>query len=144
MLVKVYKRIGTVDISQIVEAQRLALIDDPHHRNKVLPKIELFGRMVKLFSKGVRLKTFYNHGTTCSACGLEAKFYAVERPKDADEGHPYHLNLWAIDANGDEVLMTHDHTLARSAGGADNISNTTTMCRPCNFAKSLVEKRGRG
>lgn len=140
---QVYARIGTVSIEEIREAQsKNTATLDPRSREKP-PKIELFGRPVKLFSDGMRLKTFYTHGTKCSACGLEAQFYAVERPVQMNDGHPYHLNLWGIDPNGGEVLFTHDHTLARSAGGKDNLSNTTTMCSPCNFAKSLVEKRGK-
>lgn len=139
----VYDRLGVVDI-QTVRTAQAAEYDRIIKPGKQAPaKGEYFGRSVKLFSKGSRLKTFYKHGTKCSACGLEAQFYAVERPAHENDGFPYHLNLWGIDVNGDEVLFTHDHTLARSAGGADNVSNTTTMCSPCNFAKSLVEVRGK-
>lgn len=140
---KDYARLGTVSIEEVrlAQSQNLATLD-PRSREKP-PKVEFLGTMVKLFSDGTRLKTFYTHGTKCSACGLEAQFYAVERPVRAVDGCPYHLNLWGIDTNGDEVLFTHDHTLARSVGGKDNLSNTTTMCSPCNFAKSLVEKRGK-
>jgi hypothetical protein len=142
-MTSVYHRIGTVDI------QTVRLAQDSEYDRIIKPgkqppaKAEYFGQRVKLFSKGTRLKTFYKHGTKCSACGLEAQFYAVERPSHESGDFPYHLNLWGIDVNGTEVLFTHDHTLARSAGGADNIGNTTTMCSPCNFAKSLTEKRGK-
>ncbi|MNE07882.1 hypothetical protein D3C80_1005220 [compost metagenome] len=37
------------------------------------------------------------------------------------------------------MLFTHDHTLARSLGGTDDASNTTTMCAKCNFLKSKGE-----
>lgn len=134
-----YFRLGIVDIKTITDLHASVYSD----RMESEPRTELFGRKVKLFSKGTRLKTFFVHGHVCSACGLEASYYAVERPAHTDESFPYHLNLWGIDDTGKEVLFTHDHTLARSAGGKDSIKNTTTMCRPCNFAKSLVEKRGR-
>lgn len=133
-----YTRLGIVDIEMVREAQQKVFGQPKPEKHK----LDVLGVQVKLFSKGSRLKTFFHHGTKCSACGLEAKFYAVERPAHEKDDFPYHLNLWGIDEKGEEVLFTHDHTLARSAGGKDDISNTTTMCRPCNFAKSLVEVRG--
>jgi hypothetical protein len=136
-----YTRLGTVDIATIKAAQA-AIWDGRSRIEPREPKIELFGKQVKLFSKGTRLKTFFVRGTVCSSCGLKATHYAVERPAHETGDFPYHLNLWGIDGKGCDVLFTHDHTLARSAGGADNISNTTTMCSPCNHAKSLIEKRG--
>lgn len=47
----------------------------------------------------------------------------------------FHLNLYAIDENGKEVLMTKDHIIPKSKGGADDISNYQTMCERCNEAK---------
>lgn len=132
-----YARLSKVSIDDV----RIAMFENIDLRKQ--PRVMLGGAMVKVFGTSCRMKTFYHHGTKCSACDLEARFYAVERDIKCKDGAPYHLNLWGIDTNGDEVLFTHDHTLARSAGGADNISNTTTMCSPCNFAKSLVEKRGK-
>lgn len=133
-----YHRIGIVDIKEIRARQKTVVGASP----KDQPRTELFGKQVKLFSRGTRLRTFYR-STKCSACGLQASYYAVERPVRETDDFPYHLNLWGKDKKGNEILFTHDHTLARSAGGADNVSNTTTMCSPCNFAKSLVEKRGK-
>lgn len=90
--------------------------------------------LVKVCS--LRLKTFKANGTKCSCCGLEATHFAVER---CAEQESYHLNLYGM-KDGQEVLFTHDHTLARSLGGRDHISNTTTMCSPCNFDKSIIER----
>lgn len=133
-----YQRLGKVSIETVREAQAKVWNDGKPPQ----AKLNVLGTNVKLFSKGTRLKTFFEHGTECSACGLQASFYAVERPAHETGDFPYHLNLWGIDGKGQEVLFTHDHTLARSAGGKDHTSNTTTMCSPCNFAKSLVEQRG--
>lgn len=72
------------------------------------------------------------------SCGRVGTHFAIERGTGQQT---YHLNLWAIDEQGDEYLMTHDHILARSLGGADNISNTQTMCSPCNAEKGLDELR---
>lgn len=40
-----------------------------------------------------------------------------------------------IDENGKEVLMTKDHVIPKSKGGANDISNYQTMCKRCNEAK---------
>lgn len=97
-------------------------------------RTEYEGHMLKLLS--VRLMTFAKHGICCAGCGLVGRYFAVEK-------HPasvsYHANLYAVNAHGKEVLMTHDHILARALGGADNLSNTQTMCSPCNAEKSILE-----
>lgn len=50
----------------------------------------------------------------------------------------YHLNLWGV-KDGEEVLFTHDHVLARGLGGKDNLDNTQTMCCYCNWEKGDLE-----
>lgn len=97
------------------------------------------GHLVKV--TGNRLQTFAVKGCTCSACGLKASFFAVET--NQPNGSGYHLNLWGVREDGQEVLFTHDHTIDRADGGPDNLTNTTTMCSPCNHAKSLVTKAAR-
>lgn len=98
-------------------------------------RVLIKGEMVKVGS--LRLQTFAKHGTTCSACGLKATHFALE--KNAETYLYYHLNLYGVNSEGEEVLFTHDHTLARCLGGKDNIENTTTMCSPCNSAKAVIE-----
>lgn len=98
---------------------------------------------VEVHLTSLRLLTFYQKGTVCSCCGLESSYFAFERnaPKKGKEAQgTYHLNLWGINEDGEEVLFTHDHTLARSLGGADNGTNTTTMCTKCNNDKSKGER----
>ena len=91
--------------------------------------------------KSLRLQTFYLKGPVCVACGRRGTHFALERAVHDKKDKPYHLNLWATDANGDEYLMTHDHILARSLGGRDVLENTQTMCSPCNAAKAIEETR---
>ena len=55
--------------------------------------------------------------------------------KEILQDKTYHLNLYAVDDNGDEILMTKDRILPRSKGGIDDISNYQTMCKLCNEAK---------
>ncbi len=99
-------------------------------------RVELDGDIIKGNSQ--RLQTFFTRGIKCSCCGIEGKFFVKEkRPKDVS----YHLNLYAIDENDKEVLMTKDHILPKSKGGKDCIDNYQTMCIRCNMAKgNNVEK----
>lgn len=99
-------------------------------------RISFDGEQIKLSS--LRLRTFATHGIECVDCGVKAVFFAMERHHMDVK---YHINLWAVRDNGKQVLMTHDHILARSLGGADNIANTQTMCMDCNFEKGKIEHK---
>lgn len=120
---RVYERAGIVAIEDV-----LPLIADPNIKSVVL-----HGHRVKVVS--LRLRNFVK-SQTCIACGLEATHFAVEH----NDGYSWHLNLWA-DRGPDmnEMLFTHDHTVARSLGGDDNEENTTTMCAKCNQKKGRIE-----
>ncbi len=96
----------------------------------------------KVGVSSLRLRTFArdamdNCELRCSACGLKASFFAIETFARGDQSSA-HINLYGIHG-GEDVLFTHDHTLARSLGGADSLHNTTTMCSPCNTFKSKAE-----
>lgn len=87
----------------------------------------------------LRLQTFRTTGHVCSKCGLKASYYAVEKTAKGND-HSYHLNLWGVHKNGNHILFTHDHMLARCLGGRDSIENCITMCQPCNNAKGMLER----
>lgn len=128
-----YERFGTLPISQVIET-----IKSQIGQRKGKGKVEFLGQTVNCTS--LRLRTFALKGTVCSKCGLEATHFALERTNHPTHANsPYHLNLWGI-KDGREILFTHDHTLARSLGGLDNLSNTTTMCEPCNSKKAVGEQ----
>lgn len=125
-----YERIGTVPVEEVVVAATN------------LPKGEyrgsFHGHSVSL--TGLRMKTFLLKGTSCSACGIPAAFFAVERHRKRPvDKNGFHLNLWGVSKWGHPVLFTHDHTIARGNGGSDTIDNTTTMCDHCNSAKATAE-----
>lgn len=98
---------------------------------------------VTLSLEGLRLQTFASSELCCSDpnCETKPEYFAIERTLDST--HPefsrFHLNLYGVNKNGYETLFTHDHTLARALGGADDRENTTLMCGPCNFRKARVE-----
>jgi len=90
----------------------------------------------------LRLRTFcrdaYRNKLVCSCCGINAEYFAVESFKHGNS-NSVHVNLYGHNDKGEEVLFTHDHSLARGLGGADNLSNTTTMCWVCNNKKGERE-----
>lgn len=100
------------------------------NRNKKLSKVNFDGDMIKGNSQ--RYQTFFTKGCKCMKCGIEGKYFAKEKHLNDKS---FHLNLYAIDKNGEEILMTKDHIIPKSKGGADDISNYQTMCEKCNEEK---------
>lgn len=80
----------------------------------------------------------FSKSLTCVCCGLEGQFFGLETIVDKKGNFiqgTFHFNLYAIDNDGNEVLMTKDHIIPRSKGGADHLDNYQTMCSPCNSKK---------
>lgn len=97
--------------------------------------IELNGDFISVNS--VRLYTYKIHGVKCKFCGLEGTFFAKERQK-SKTGNPHgkwHLNLYAIDENNYEIMITSDHIIPKSKGGSEQIENRQPLCMKCNLKK---------
>jgi hypothetical protein len=125
-----YNRHAVVPIPQV-----MALIKENYNTANAKAMVEGF----EVGVSSLRLKTFYRFRgkMCCLGCGLKASFFSVDSFKNGSQ-NSHHLNLYA--QNGEtEVLMTHDHRIARGLGGADNLSNTSLMCSPCNNKKSKAE-----
>lgn len=130
-----YERAAKLEIDEVLPI----LIAHSGLGKKHKVKVEIAGHQVKV--TGVRLQTFATKGCTCSRCGLKATHFAVERTANGNvEG--FHLNLWG-EKDGEKILFTHDHTIDRVAGGKDDLSNTTTMCSPCNQEKAIEHRNAR-
>lgn len=98
----------------------------------------VFGvEVVKLQSK--RLRCFATKGVVCNWCLLKGERFFLEKHLVGDL--KYHLSLYGLNKNGDEVLMTRDHIVALADGGSDTLENSQPMCAPCNFAKASVKTR---
>jgi 5-methylcytosine-specific restriction endonuclease McrA len=100
--------------------------------------MEFDGDQVKIRSD--RLLTFRRKGTRCVGCGVEGLFFAKERVVGSS-GH-WHMNLYALDNNRQEVLMTKDHIVPKSKGGANALYNYQPMCSHCNGEKADLMPRG--
>ena len=92
---------------------------------------EYMGYKVKMYSQRYRL--FKLKGVKCISCGIEGKFFALEKPHT--EKKRYHFNLYGKNKDGHEVLMTKDHIRPKSKGGKNNLSNYQVMCAECNTKK---------
>lgn len=106
-------------------------------RNGLKPNERNYGnKVVKMSSK--RLKTFVTKGVICVSCGLAGTYFALERHRILSrhsDPNVWHFNLYAVDADGVEVLMTRDHIKPLSKNGPDNLDNSQTMCARCNNRK---------
>ena len=127
-----YERVGILELEEVFHYIRQNL-NIPSNKGKVYIK-DFYVNV-----QSIRLRTFLNTGIECPCCGIQASFFAVERSKGTSGG--YHLNLYGIDKDNNEVLFTHDHILARGLGGEDNQKNTHTMCGPCNWSKGHIEEK---
>ena len=88
------------------------------------------GRSVGLNS--ARLVLFRTKGCTCVRCGVEGNVFILETHRK--EVGP-HLNLYAELPDGKLILITKDHIVPRSRGGANSLANYQTMCTKCNIKK---------
>lgn len=79
----------------------------------------------------------------CCFCGVKGVFFAKERHVRPDgtplQNGAFHLNLYAIDENGNEVLMTKDHIIPKARGGKNRLSNYQTACAVCNEEKRATK-----
>lgn len=134
-----YVRHSKIEIAEVVP--RIA----EHLSSRDKLRVELQGHRVGVTS--LRLKTFARdhakHGRLyCITCSLKATFFAIEVDAfNMQAQDKPHLNLYGVTEAGEEVLFTHDHTLARGLKGRDHISNTETMCSPCNAEKAKGEQQ---
>ena len=107
------------------------LIYEKSTRERPKIRIDFDGDSIK--ANSLRYLVFFTKGMKCPICGAEGAFFAKE--KNNSDLH-WHLNLYAIDEDGDELLMTKDHIVPRSKGGKDTIENLQPMCVRCNVKKA--------
>lgn len=124
---KEYERKEVYTVEQIQKATKEVLFN-PKERADII----LDGDVVRGNSQ--RYQLFFTKGTRCCCCGIEGKFFRKERNIKMKTKR-YHLNLYAVNDDGIEVLMTKDHIIPVSKGGDNTLNNYQTMCEICNEKK---------
>jgi hypothetical protein len=129
-----YKRHAVVSIEEVIRAvvNQWMNLDPSKAKMSTGHRIGVTSLRMKTFG---RAAVFGN--MCCVGCGLEPKFFSIESFARG-EPQPPHANMYGIDGDK-EVLFTHDHILARSLGGPNNLKNSQVMCLPCNSKKSVGE-----
>lgn len=85
-----------------------------------------------------KFRTFKRKGINCAFCGIKGSFFALEKNKK-DKVSNFNLQLYALDNNGNEILMTRDHIIPLSKGGRkSSVSNSQPMCYDCNQKKASL------
>lgn len=75
----------------------------------------------------------FRRSTVCVSCNLMGVVFNLETH---DPQVKPHLNLYAVLPGGKHVLMTKDHIVPKSRGGANSQDNYQVMCSPCNRKKA--------
>ncbi len=118
-------RKGTYPIDETFEI----LGDTIYERRKTF--VNFHGENIKANSQ--RYIVFKKKGCTCVKCGLTASYFALERHENQER---FHLNLYGVNEQGNEVLFTKDHIMPKAHDGASQIVNYQPMCIVCNNEKA--------
>lgn len=88
--------------------------------------------------RGMRFRSlgmlnFRINGTICKRCGIKGTIFNKEK---TFHSKIYHLSLYAIHPQTKKlVLMTRDHIIPTSKGGANTLENSQPLCHICNELK---------
>lgn len=84
------------------------------------------GVQIKMNSS--RYHLFKEKGVACINCGITGTHFKLKKELTQDKGH---FNLFTDSGR----MMTKDHIIPRSLGGADTMINYQVMCCKCNKEK---------
>ena len=78
----------------------------------------------------------HNGKCKCDICGIEAKYFALEKSPDNDR-NVYHFNLYTVHPKTfQELYFNIDHIKPRAKGGANTLDNMQLTCETCNSKKA--------
>lgn len=122
---------------QVFYVADLSLLNELNHTSTKMKRYTYNRITFRYFPQ--KVLTFVKN-CKCIACGIEATEVRIERSNSTDPvyGKP-HLNVYAV-CGLYEVMMTVDHNVLASKGGADLESNFNTMCSRCNMLRSNKTK----
>ena len=135
---KGYTRAGLFGIGIVLAS--IPSDEDIKAANKMGRKRDGFFDIVARTFCGIHVKMnslryrVFRANNKCVRCGIEGAYFALEKSHGSKQDW-HHFNLYALNENGDEVMMTKDHILPKSKGGKDHMENMQTMCAICNSAK---------
>lgn len=96
---------------------------------RILKEILPLSDLYDIYYDHERLHVFVQKGRECINCDREGVLLLITQD---EKGGREHVDLYSRDF----VLMTVDHTIPSSKGGADTTDNKQPMCGPCNWEKS--------
>ena len=137
MIKELYIRKGRLyNINEILPLIRARSHNKYNHSAE---RIMLEGDLVNVRSS--RLITFRKSGIVCVCCGIVGAYFVKERHRVINgcrDIELFHLNLYGLDDNWEEVLMTSDHIVPHCRHSGRH-NNRQTMCYRCNHAKGNRE-----
>ena len=92
------------------------------------------GKRISACSGWALFSTLRNHTIQCWECGCTADRWVADKGRSDHQGPPV-LNLYGTRADGCVILMTRDHIIPRSLGGANATDNLRPACEICNGAR---------
>lgn len=129
-----YVRAGRHDVEEIRQLWQDS--SETASTKKAWPLVRL-DKGIRVSLESDRYANFFVHGTRCAKCGLEGKYFWLETPKRSKtKSHEWHLNLYGVTEDGQEMMLTKDHIIPKSKGGHNHISNYQVLCERCNLAKA--------
>jgi len=116
------KKYGINDVFEMIGEEHLVGDDNNKRKSNII--VDGFN----VYKDSLRYMTFYQKGVKCACCGKAGTHFKLCGDKNTNRRH---FNLYADDG----TLITKDHIIPASKGGADKVSNMQTMCVNCNVAK---------
>lgn len=123
-----YTRLGVYTLQEVLDF--IPFDGEGKPLRDVAKDKEYLGYIVHMDS--MRYRLYKTRGTTCVSCGLVGTFFSLDLPREMARPH---FNLYGLDENGEEVMLTKDHIQPLSQGGPNIFSNLQPMCEKCNTKK---------
>ena len=92
----------------LIEKLPLTIIEDTYNKKQSKTKIEGY----KVKTKDDRYLNFIKNGFKCAKCGIKGKYVNLECNSKLGN----HFNVYGIDKEGNEILLTKDHIYPKSKG----------------------------
>lgn len=112
----------------LIEKLPLSIIEEIYKSKEKYTYINEY----KIRTKDDRYLNFIKNGFECINCGIKGNYANLEYNYRSGN----HLNVYALNENNEEVLLTKDHIYPKSKGGLNNIRNYQVLCERCNEIKA--------